>query len=87
LHAQEPRSIDKIAEIDRHIACANSGLTADSRLLIEHARVESQNHRFTYNEAIPVESCTQALCDLALKFGEHIENTEENKEERRSQMV
>ena len=40
--AQEPRSIDKIAEIDCHIACANSGLTADSRTLIDHGRVEAQ---------------------------------------------
>ena len=29
-----------------------------------------QQHRFTYNEAMPVESCTQALSDLALRFGE-----------------
>lgn len=30
----------------------------------------AQQHRFTYNEAMPVESCTQALSDLALRFGE-----------------
>jgi hypothetical protein len=47
-----------------------SGLTADARTLIEHARVEAQQHTFTYNEAIPVESLTQSLCDLALRFGE-----------------
>jgi len=47
-----------------------SGLTADARTLIEHARVEAQQHTFTYNEPIPVESITQSLCDLALKFGE-----------------
>jgi len=29
-----------------------------------------QQHRFTYNEPMPVESCTQSLCDLALQFGE-----------------
>eukprot|EP00983_Pelagomonas_calceolata_P032882 1029673-Pelagomonas_calceolata.AAC.1 len=29
-----------------------------------------QQHRFTYNEAMPVESTTQSLCDLALRFGE-----------------
>ena len=29
-----------------------------------------QQHRFSYNEAMPVESCTQALSDLALRFGE-----------------
>jgi hypothetical protein len=30
----------------------------------------AQSHRFTYNEPMPVESCTQSLCDLALRFGE-----------------
>ena len=30
----------------------------------------TQSHRFTYNEPMPVESCTQSLCDLALRFGE-----------------
>ena len=30
----------------------------------------SQQHRFTYNEPMPVESLTQSLCDLALQFGE-----------------
>lgn len=29
-----------------------------------------QNHRFTYDEAMGVEACTQAICDLALRFGE-----------------
>ena len=101
-------------EIDSHIGCAMSGLTADARTLIDHARVETQvtktnthfsihcttllpwmpccsptlsislwhelkcppypsllqQHRFSYNEPMPVESCTQSLCDLALRFGE-----------------
>lgn len=65
-----PRSNEKVAEIDEHIGCAMSGLTADARTLIDHGRVETQQHRFTYNEPMPVESCTQALCDLALQFGE-----------------
>ena len=29
-----------------------------------------QNHRFTYNEPMSLEACTQALCDIALNFGE-----------------
>jgi 20S proteasome subunit alpha 5 len=32
--------------------------------------LSAQQHRFTYNEPMPVESCTQSLCDLALQFGE-----------------
>eukprot|EP00897_Mesotaenium_endlicherianum_P005783 jgi/Mesen1/5232/ME000026S04532 len=66
----EPSSVEKIMEVDEHIACAMSGLTADARTLIEHGRLETQNHRFSYNEAMTVESCTQSLCDLALRFGE-----------------
>ncbi|ORZ36259.1 nucleophile aminohydrolase [Catenaria anguillulae PL171] len=66
----EPSSIEKIYEIDRHIGCAVSGLTPDARTIIEHARVESQSHRFTYNEPVKVESVTQSVCDLALRFGE-----------------
>lgn len=66
----EPSSIEKVAEVDTHVGVAMSGLTADARTLIDHARVESQQHRFTYNEPMPVESITQSLCDLALQFGE-----------------
>ena len=33
-----------------------------------------QQHRFTYNEPMPVESCTQSVCDLALRFGEDTED-------------
>ncbi|EFJ52696.1 20S proteasome alpha subunit E [Volvox carteri f. nagariensis] len=74
----EPSSIEKIMEIDEHMACAMSGLTADAKTLIDHARadtqcftpMQSQQHRFSYNEPMPVESTTQSLCDLALQFGE-----------------
>lgn len=66
----EASSVEKIVMIDEHIGCAMSGLQADARSLIEHARVESQNHAFHYAEPLRVESCTQAICDLALRFGE-----------------
>ncbi|MCL7047800.1 hypothetical protein MKW94_028327, partial [Papaver nudicaule] len=66
----EPSSVEKIMEIDEHIGCAMSGLIADARTLVEHARVETQNHKFSYGEPMTVESTTQALCDLALRFGE-----------------
>lgn len=66
----EPSSVVKIMEIDSHIGCVMSGLVADARILVEHARVESQFHRFTYNEPMPVEACTLSTCDLSLQFGE-----------------
>ncbi|KAL1219449.1 Proteasome subunit alpha type-5 [Cardamine amara subsp. amara] len=51
------------------------GQIADARTLVEHARVETQNHRFSYGEPVTVESTTHALCDLALWFGEGGENS------------
>ncbi|KAJ3094840.1 Phosphatidylinositol (PI) 3-kinase [Phlyctochytrium planicorne] len=66
----EADSIEKILEIDSHLGCAMSGLVADWRTLVDHARVEAQNHRFTFDEKLKVESLTQAVCDLALRFGE-----------------
>jgi len=66
----EPSSIEKILEVDDHLGAAMSGLTADARTLIDRARVECQNHRFTYNEEMSVDSATQALCDVALRFSE-----------------
>lgn len=38
----ESSSIEKIMEIDAHVGCAMSGLTADARTMVEHARVTSQ---------------------------------------------
>ena len=41
----ESSSIEKIIEIDQHIGAAMSGLTADARTMIDHARVTSQVRR------------------------------------------
>jgi len=66
----EPAATEKISEIDKHIGCACSGLMADSRTMVDRARVESQNHWFLYNEKMSVESVTQAVSNLAIQFGD-----------------
>lgn len=66
----EPSSVEKIMELDSHIGVAVSGLIGDARTLVDHARIESQNHRFTFDEEMGVEALTQSICDLALAFGE-----------------
>mmetsp|Transcript_32455 Transcript_32455/g.74165 ORF Transcript_32455/g.74165 Transcript_32455/m.74165 type:complete len:258 (+) Transcript_32455:124-897(+) len=66
----EPSSIEKILEIDSHMGAAMSGITADARTLIDHARVEAQAHWFTYGERMPVESCVHSIADLALDFSD-----------------
>ncbi|KAF8634925.1 hypothetical protein AX15_000664 [Amanita polypyramis BW_CC] len=72
----EASSIEKIMEIDTHLGCAVSGLVADARTMVDYARVTAQNHTFTYDERIKVESATQAVCDLALRFGESVHDEE-----------
>ncbi|KAJ7331284.1 Proteasome subunit alpha type-5 [Desmophyllum pertusum] len=64
----EPASVEKIVEIDSHVGCAMSGLIADSRTMVDKARVEAQNHWFTYNEQMSVESVTQAVSTLRLSL-------------------
>ncbi|NWT76776.1 PSA5 protein, partial [Prunella himalayana] len=70
----EPSSIEKIVEIDSHI-----GMEEDSSLGSHFGHVGImgiflwiflQNHWFTYNETMTVESVTQAVSNLALQFGE-----------------
>ena len=39
---QVPKSNEKVAEIDEHIGCAMSGLTADARTLVDHGRNATQ---------------------------------------------
>jgi len=65
-----PNSIEKIVEVDSHLACAMSGLIADAKTLIDKARVEAQNHWFSYDEKMTVESVTQAVSNLALAFSD-----------------
>ena len=52
----EPSSLKKLLEIDAHVGCAMSGLTADARTLVDYGRVEAQNHFFTYDEPMKVSS-------------------------------
>ncbi len=67
----ESRSIEKIFQIDDHIAAATSGLVADSRVLVDRARVESQYHRVLYNESIEVELLVKKICDYKQLYTQH----------------
>jgi 20S proteasome subunit alpha 5 len=69
----EPAKSEKLVEIDRHCGCAMSGIVGDARILVDHARVEAQNHRFNYSEPMTIEQITEAVSDLAINFGEGYE--------------
>ena len=52
-----------------------SGLVSDARILVDHARVEAQNHSFNFNEPMGIEAISQAVSDLAINFGEGYEGS------------
>jgi len=57
-------SIDKIFHIDQHIGVAISGLHADSRILINYARVQAQSFRLTYDEPVRLNMLVKTIADL-----------------------
>jgi len=58
------KSVEKIFEVDDHMAIVASGLVADARRLIDAARVEAQRYRYTYNEPADVEYLAKHLADM-----------------------
>ncbi|XP_044983652.1 proteasome subunit alpha type-7-A-like [Hordeum vulgare subsp. vulgare] len=65
---QDSRSVRKIASLDTHVALACVGLKADTRVLINRARVECQSHRFTVEDPITVEYITRYIVGLQQKY-------------------
>lgn len=67
----EPRSTEKIHEIDDFIGCATSGLVADARILVDEARKNAQIHRINYGENIGVEMLVKKVCDYKQNFTQY----------------
>ena len=65
------RSIEKIFQIDDHVAAATSGLVADARVLIDRARLEAQIYRLTYGEEISIEMLAKKICDIKQAYTQH----------------
>ena len=67
----EPKSTEKIHEIDDYIGCATSGLVADARVLVDEARKEAQVHRVNFGENIGVEMLVKKVCDHEQNFTQY----------------
>lgn len=59
----ETESYRKIYKIDDHIGAVSSGSLADSRNLVDRARVRAQINHLTYGEPVSVSSLTTYICD------------------------
>ncbi len=67
----EEKSIEKIFQIDDNMGAVTSGLVADARVLIERARVESQQNKVTYNEPIDIGILAKKICDFKQLYTQH----------------
>jgi proteasome alpha subunit len=67
----EPKSIEKIYQIDEHVGCATSGLVADARILVDQARVIAQINKITYDEPMSVEELVKRICDFKQNYTQY----------------
>jgi proteasome alpha subunit len=59
-----PDSVEKIFQIDDHIASTASGILSDARVLIERAQMRAQQHSVTYDTQVDVLTIVKNVCDL-----------------------
>ena len=64
-------AIDKVFQIDEHIGVAISGLHADSRALINYARVQAQSFRLTYDEPVRLNMLAKTIADLKQTYTQY----------------
>jgi 20S proteasome subunit alpha 4 len=52
---QDPRTIRKINKLDQHVFVTYAGIIADSRSLIDYARLECQSYRYSLDTSPSVD--------------------------------
>jgi len=63
-----PETVEKISKIDEHIAIASCGILADSRNLVDYARVRSQVNKITFSEPIEIYALVKDVADRKQRF-------------------
>jgi 20S proteasome subunit alpha 4 len=58
----------KINLLDTHVALAFAGLNADSRVLVDKARVEAQSHRLTVEDPVSIEYITKYVAGVQQRY-------------------
>ena len=69
LKLQDPRiTPSKICKIDNHVLLAFAGLSADSRILVDKARIEAQSHKLTLEDPVSVDYLTRYVAGVQQKY-------------------
>ena len=67
----DEKSIQKIFKIDDHIGASYAGMAGDGRILLDYAIRQALQHRFIYDELIPVEYLAKLVCDVKQVYTQH----------------
>lgn len=59
-----PDKVEKIFQVDDHIAATASGILSDARVLIERSQLKAQQHKVTYDTSIDVITVVKDICSL-----------------------
>ncbi|MEK6974604.1 MAG: archaeal proteasome endopeptidase complex subunit alpha [Nanoarchaeota archaeon] len=66
-----PESVEKVYQIDSHMAATASGILSDGRVLIERAQVLAQQHRVTFDAPMDTHSLVKEICDMKQSFTQY----------------
>lgn len=58
----------KIQVLDNHVALAFAGLNADARILVDKARLESQSHRLSVEDAVTIDYITKYVAGVQQRY-------------------
>lgn len=64
-------SSNKISQIDDHIMCVAAGILSDARVLIDRARIISQQHKVTYDSPAHTEAIVKEIADIKQQFTQY----------------
>uniref|UniRef100_A0A0N4ZWZ6 Proteasome subunit alpha type n=1 Tax=Parastrongyloides trichosuri TaxID=131310 RepID=A0A0N4ZWZ6_PARTI len=65
---QDDRTIRKIHKIDEHVMIAFAGLSADARVLVDHARIECQTYKLTLEDPVTVAYIARFLANTKQRY-------------------
>jgi proteasome alpha subunit len=66
-----PESANKVYEIDDHVIASAAGILSDARVLIERARLISQQNKVTYDSPIDVEEVIREIANTKQQFTQY----------------
>lgn len=65
------RVSEKTYKLCPHATCSVAGLTADANILIDQARLRAGRYAYQYQEAIPVESLVEHVCNYKQAYTQY----------------